>query len=238
MHVYVCVFVRLCICVSIEHCTREKSSVCIEWKVLFVFHSLFVFHFFFCILAKTEWELKASLRKLNDDTSTTYTIHSAIKWSVSERRKKMNSQWISQHSTTWVCTHTRGIGNTKECIIMHKTHMCVDSFNQQFSDRWLGALLCAFLSLSPFLSLCAVLICMLVTISLKESRSSATVHSVRSSITPCTNTEKYVFADQLARSSSRSSSLSVRLCAWCVGYFSYLSMSWWHFWLEFFPIPR
>lgn len=109
-------------------------------------------------------QFKASLRKLNDDT--TYTIHSAIKWSV----KKMNSlnHMVLCIKKVWAWD----VGGEREranaCIIQK----CMSSFNQQFSDRWLGALLCIRVDL----------ICILATINWKK-RTAAEQIQCCSSIT-------------------------------------------------------
>lgn len=155
-------------------------ATCIEWKVLFVVCLSFL-HF-----GKAEWELKASLRKLNDDTSTTYTIHSAIKWSIREEKEraiKMNSHWIShyvrRHGSA-LHAHTKGIGNTMECIVvMHKIYTLFYVWICSINSFRIVDLVLFCMHPLWVLIWCA----MFATIRLKASRSSDRAHSVRSSIT-------------------------------------------------------
>lgn len=119
-----------------------------------------------------------------------------------ERTIKMNSlnlsHYIRRHSA--LLTHApRTQKRHRKCDGMHRHHaqnihfiLRMDLFNQQFSDRWLGALLYAsppllFLLLA---SLWVLIWCaMFATIRLKASRSSHRAHSVRSSITHTTINE-------------------------------------------------
>lgn len=121
----------------------EKSStysVHTKWKCYFVslfrqFFSHFLFHRSVAFARVTQF--KGITLQIEWWHFTTYTIHSAIKWSV-----KKWTYWITP--TTRLCAKNKRLKHRmlerRDCS--HRTKINMSSFNQQFSGRWLSALLC------------------------------------------------------------------------------------------------
>lgn len=149
MYVFICVVymrkhwtlhtgkIRACVCLC---------AMCIEWKVLFVFHSSFVF-FIFAFWQKQSESLRHHfvnwMMTLLQPTQFTQQSNEA-----SEKGKKMNSLNLTTFDDMGLHTHSQQKRYRKYERMHHHAQnvhsiLYVDSFNQQFSDRWLGALLCA-----------------------------------------------------------------------------------------------
>lgn len=137
---------------------------------LFLLLSLFfaIFSIFYLFISSLSFfpihwrasQFKASHRKLNDDTWLPTQIHLPIKWRV----KKMNS--LNHIGYIVFCTKKgRYIRENA-----HHVQMWMSSFNQQFSNRWLDALLCSFVHL-----LFTELICILAEIN--ENRTPTYIHT-------------------------------------------------------------